>query len=59
MGQIDRGYDISTIARLSLPDVAERSALTVLDVLDCDPERMESIFTVKDPVAHFHADRPY
>lgn len=49
MGQIDRGYDISTIARLMLPDETERSSLTVLDVLDCDPERMEPIFIVKDP----------
>lgn len=49
MGQIDRGYDISTIARLMLPDESERSSLTLLDVLDCDPERMEPIFIVKDP----------
>lgn len=49
MGQIDRGYDISTISRLMLPSEAERGALDVLDVLDCDPERMEPIFTVTDP----------
>ncbi len=49
MGQIDRGYDISTSSRLMLPDESERSSLTLLDVLDCDPERMEPIFIVKDP----------
>lgn len=52
MGQIDRGYDISTIARLMLPSDDERSSLNLLDVLDCDPERMEPIFVVKDPAAH-------
>ncbi len=51
MGQIDRGYDISTIARLMLPSEQERSSLNLLDVLDCDPERMEPIFTVRDPAA--------
>lgn len=51
MGQIDRGYDISTIARLMLPSEQERNSLNLLDVLDCDPERMEPIFTVGDPAA--------
>lgn len=49
MGQIDHGYDISTIARLMLPNDLERNSLNLLDVLDCDPERMEPIYTVKDP----------
>ncbi len=56
MGQIDRGYDISTIARLMLPEDVERDSLTLLDVLDCDPERMEPIFTVKDPATQFRGE---
>jgi len=51
MGQIDQGYDISTIARLMLPNDVERSRVRLLDVLDCDPERLEPIFTVKEPVS--------
>ncbi len=57
MGQIDHGYDISTVARLMLPSEVERSSIDVLDVLDCDPERMEPIFTVKEPSA-YHAALP-
>lgn len=49
MGQGDRGYDISTVARLMLPSDEERSSINLLDVLDCDPERMEPIFTVTTP----------
>ena len=55
MGQIDWGYDISTTARLMLPDQSERASLTLLDVLDCDPERMEPIFIVKEPAAGFRS----
>ena len=49
MGQGDRGYDISTVARLMLPSDEERNSINLLDVLDCDPERMEPIFTVTTP----------
>ncbi|TQV83696.1 hypothetical protein [Denitrobaculum tricleocarpae] len=52
MGQIDHGYDISTVARLMLPSEVERNSIDVLDVLDCDPERMEPIFSVNDPSSY-------
>jgi hypothetical protein len=51
MGQADQGYDISTIARLMLPNNVERSRIRLLDVLDCDPERLEPIFTVREPIS--------
>ena len=59
MSQIDWGYDISTTARLMLPDESERASLTLLDVLDCDPERMEPIFVVKEPLSELRSARAF